>query len=250
MTPMENCFTLTRRSCLALGVAAFAARPAPAAARRPSIVELFTSQGCSSCPPADAFMEELVGRKDVIALSYSVDYWDYLGWKDTLGSPENSKRQYDYAKARGDMDVYTPQMVIDGAAHYVGSGRAKVAAGMAASLAAADDWVPLEIGEDGKELVIAAGGAKGAAEGTIWLMAVAPVTSVEIKRGENAGKQVVYHNSVRKIEAVGMWKGNEMSIRVPKEAVMVKGASAVVALLQSGHVGAVLGAARLGQVSG
>jgi hypothetical protein len=107
------------------------ARPAFAAIQRPVIVELFTSQGCSSCPPADAFLEELKAGPGVVALSYHVDYWDYLGWRDTLGSPEYSQRQYDYAKSRGDMNVYTPQTIINGGSHFVGSQKSKVSAGIA-----------------------------------------------------------------------------------------------------------------------
>ena len=243
MLIMTHALTMSRRSCLALGAAALAVRPALAASKRLSVVELFTSQGCSSCPPADAFMEELVQRKGVIALTFNVDYWDYLGWKDTLGSSYNSKRQYDYAKSRGDMDVYTPQMVVDGTAHYVGSNRSSVNAGMDSALAAASPWVPLAITEEGKEYVITAG--SGAGEGTIWLMSVAPVIKVKIERGENSGKDVNYHNAVRVCEAVGMWKGEDMTTRVPKLAMAAKGAKSVVALLQSGHVGPVLGAATL-----
>jgi hypothetical protein len=241
---MTHALSMSRRSCLALGASALLARPAAAAVRQPVIVELFTSQGCSSCPPADEFMKVLIKRKDVIALSFNVDYWDYLGWKDTLASSYNSKRQYDYAKSRGDMDVYTPQMIVNGGNHYVGSNRSAVSDAIEASSGDAQR-VALDVKEDGKEFALRVGASAGAGEGTLWLMAVAPVISVKIGRGENAGSEVAYHNSVRKCEAVGMWKGEALSLRVPKSEVMVKGATAVVALLQKGHVGQVLGAAVL-----
>jgi hypothetical protein len=246
---MTHSHFMTRRSCLALGASALLARPALAAAKQPAIVELFTSQGCSSCPPADAFMRDLVKRGDVIALSYNVDYWDYLGWKDTLGSAYNSKRQYDYAKSRGDMDVYTPQMVINGGNHFVGSNRSAVGDAIDASFGTGAERVGLKMEEDGKELVISAAAASAPVEGTLWLMAVSPLVKVQIERGENAGTAVSYHNAVRKCLAAGMWKGDTLNLRVPKGEVMEKGASAVVALLQAGHVGAILGAARLGSVS-
>ena len=133
---MQDSFELTRRSLLALAagaVAAGAAGRVKADTVRPAIVELFTSQGCSSCPPADAFMAEVRAMKDVVALTYNVDYWDYRGWRDTLAAPENSKRQYKYAKARGDMDVYTPQMIIDGTSHVVGSQKMAVIAAIRSS---------------------------------------------------------------------------------------------------------------------
>jgi hypothetical protein len=238
--------TLSRRNCLALGAASLLSRPALAAPQRPVIVELFTSQGCSSCPPADAFMRDLADRKNVIALSYSVDYWDYLGWKDTLGSAANSKRQYDYAKSRGDMDVYTPQMVIDGRAHVVGSNRSAVDQAISKSVSSAEArWVALGLEAEGKEFVIDAVASAGATEGTIWLMSASPSVAVKIERGENAGSEVAYHNAVRKCEAVGMWNGEAATIRVPKNAIRAKGASTIVAILQEGHVGPILGAVRL-----
>lgn len=241
---IHNLF-MSRRSCLALGASALLARPSSAAGLQPVIVELFTSQGCSSCPPADAFMKVLIGRKDVIALSFNVDYWDYLGWKDTLASPYNSRRQYDYAKARGDMDVYTPQMIVNGGNHFVGSNRSAVGDAIAEAAANSSARVALDVAEDGKELVVTVGSSSASSDGTIWLMAVSPVVSVKIERGENAGSDVDYHNAVRKCEAVGMWKGEAMSLRVPKAEVATKGATSYVALLQAGHVGQVLGAASI-----
>ncbi|MHA1189152.1 MAG: DUF1223 domain-containing protein, partial [Alphaproteobacteria bacterium] len=98
----------------------------PVSAGPKAVVELFTSQGCSSCPPADKYVGDLVDREDVIALSLPVDYWDYLGWKDTLARPENTRRQYEYANARGDNRVYTPQIIVNGGEHFVGSSRKSV----------------------------------------------------------------------------------------------------------------------------
>ncbi len=146
---------LTRRNALALGAASLLARPALAAVKRPVIVELFTSQGCSSCPPADAYFKALKDQPDVVALSYHVDYWDYLGWRDTLGSPECSQRQYDYAKSRGDKNVYTPQTIINGGGHFVGSQRARVSGGIDAARSETEtDWVDMEMTHNNTDVSI------------------------------------------------------------------------------------------------
>ena len=126
---MENNLNLNRRHVLGLTAAGltlpFITTKASATAA-PVLVELFTSQGCSSCPPADKLAAELMKQPGVTVVSFNVDYWDYLGWRDTLAKPEYTTRQMDYAHSRGDNDVYTPQMVINGAAHVVGSNQTAV----------------------------------------------------------------------------------------------------------------------------
>jgi hypothetical protein len=237
-----NCL-LTRRNALALGAAAMVARPAFAVAKRPVIVELFTSQGCSSCPPADAYFKALKDGPDIVALSYHVDYWDYLGWRDTLGSPECSQRQYDYAKSRGDRNVYTPQTIINGGKHFVGSQRASVAGGIdAARSEDAADWVDLEMSDNSTEVSIAIPAGKPITEATLWLMAFTPHVSTEIKKGENAGRTVDYYNVVRKMVPAGMWHGEAAKIVLPKGGVVPESCKGWVALLQEGNVGRVIGA--------
>ena len=153
----------TRRRVLALGAGLCAAGLGSrlhAGSARPVIVELFTSQGCSSCPPADAFIEELKAIDRVVVMSFNVDYWDYLGWRDTLASPANSQRQYYYAKTRGDMDVYTPQMIIDGTTHFVGSNKAVIKAAIARSLnSTRATWIPMSVTGSGGEIAISVGSA-------------------------------------------------------------------------------------------
>jgi hypothetical protein len=242
--------SLTRRNALVFGAAAVFARPALAAVKRPVIVELFTSQGCSSCPPADAYLKTLKEEPGVVALSYHVDYWDYLGWRDTLGSPEFSQRQYDYAESRGDKNVYTPQIIINGGKHFVGSQRAQVSSAVAAAKAEeAADWVDMEMSDNKTDVTITIPAGKPSKEATLWLMAFAHSVSTEIKKGENAGSTIEYHNVVRKMVPAGMWHGEAAKIVLPKGSVVPQGCKGWVALLQDGKVGRVIGVAAGGTPS-
>jgi hypothetical protein len=253
---MQSSLELNRRHVLALAAGAFAAGAAgrvKADTVRPAIVELFTSQGCSSCPPADAFMEEVRAMKDVVALTYNVDYWDYRGWRDTLAAPENSKRQYKYAKARGDMDVYTPQMIIDGASHVVGSQKTAVIAAIRNALSSPPPmWVPVTITANDAEFRITVDEAPPdtpAPMASLWFVSVAPRMPVEIEKGENAGQKIVYLNVVRKLVPVGMWHGERMTLALPKDSVMTEESTSCVALLQMKPLGRMLGCAVWGRLS-
>jgi hypothetical protein len=216
-----------------------------------SVVELFTSQGCNSCPPADAYMAELAKAPGVLALTFNVDYWDYLGWRDTLASAEFSQRQYDYAKSRGDMDVYTPQMIVDGRSHYVGSNRGAVGAAIKRSGDASPPrWLAVTIGESAKELALTVASAPGVQEATLWLMAIAPHLDVKIEKGENSGKTIRYVNVVRRLVPAGMWRGEAVNVSLPKNAILGPDCKGCIALLQSGHVGPVIGAGAWGEIRG
>ncbi len=220
--------------------------PALASRSAPVVVELFTSQGCSSCPPADAFMHDLINRPGVIAVSYNVDYWDYLGWRDTLGSPVFSRRQRDYAARRGDGQVYTPQMVIDGRYHEVGSQRGAVLRAISEEVAKAGDaTVPVRASETKSEVVIDVAGAptdRLRQDSTVWVLVVAPRISVAIARGENAGNRITYSNVVRRIIPAGSWHGDAVTLKLPKADLMADPADFCVALLQVGGVGPIIGA--------
>jgi hypothetical protein len=236
-------YPLTRRNALALGAAALFANPA-AAASRPVVVELFTSEGCSSCPPADAYLKTLKSNPGIIALSYHVDYWDYLGWRDTLGSSEFSQRQMDYAHSRGDMNVYTPQMVVNGTHHFVGSQKSAVSGGIAAAQSSpSSQWVDITMSENKTDVTIDVAAGAATKEATLWLMAWAPSVLIEIKRGENAGSTIAYYNVVRKMVPAGMWHGDATKIVLPKSSVIPGDCKGWVALLQQGKVGPVIGAA-------
>lgn len=247
---MNTSFHISRRALLtSAGAGALASLTGSGAAlakrSAPVVVELFTSQGCSSCPPADAFMGELIHRPGVIALSYNVDYWDYLGWRDTLGSPVFSRRQRDYAARRGDGQVYTPQMVIDGRHHAVGSQKAAVFRAIAEAARGDGATVPVKVSETSNEVVIDVAGAPGERlkrDSTVWVLVVAPRITVAISRGENAGNKITYSNVVRRIIPAGSWHGDAVTLKLPKADLMADPSDFCVALLQEGGVGPIIGA--------
>ncbi|MCL4767812.1 MAG: DUF1223 domain-containing protein [Hyphomicrobiaceae bacterium] len=218
----------------------------PQAQRAVSVVELFTSQGCSSCPTADAVLHSYAQRPDIVALSLSVDYWDYLGWKDTLANPKFTTRQRAYADERGDGRVYTPQVVVNGLVHVIGSSRTEIDRAIAeTSQRLTADRIEVVARSDGKTVTIEAGAipqTSGMTGGTIWLAVVMPSVDVEIRRGENRGRTVTYANVVRDLTPIGMWSGKPTHIELPETAVLQQGQRGAV-LLQEGTAGAIVGAA-------
>jgi hypothetical protein len=213
----------------------------------PAVIELFTSQGCSSCPAADALLGQLAERPGFVALSYSVDYWDYLGWRDTLGSPANSERQRDYAKARGDGRVYTPQAVVDGVTHANGSDEDAIQAAVAAaSVRLAQVKVPVSMHGEGDTLVIDVGAAPETSDqrsATIWLAIAKEVEKVVVARGENRRRELSYHHPVRELTPIGMWHGEAVTLRLPLKDLETMGGDCLFALLQVEDSGPILGAA-------
>jgi hypothetical protein len=234
-------------AALALAAPGWAGISEPPANGSKAVVELFTSQGCSSCPPADALLGELAEKPGIIALSYSVDYWDYLGWRDTLGSPANSERQRNYARARGDGRVYTPQVVIDGIIHANGANEAEI--GMAMRNAAKrlrDDKVPVNMHADGDTLIVDIGAApqdSDKRDATVWLAIAKEVEKVAVKRGENRGRALSYHHPVRELSPIGMWHGAPITLRLPLKDLKTMGGDCLFALLQEEDSGPILGAA-------
>lgn len=219
---------------------------ASAVAAPKAVVELFTSQGCSSCPSADALLNKLAQRDDIIAISLSVDYWDYLGWKDTLAQAKFTDRQKGYAKALGDGMVYTPQAVVNGSFHVTGSDAAKISAAIEkTNKAIAASHVPVRLSTAGDKLVIEVGTApQGAAkEATIWLAVMSPSVEVPITRGENKGKTVTYANVVRDLMPVGTWTGKAMTVQLQRHSIVHAGADRCAVLVQQGQAGPIVGAA-------
>jgi len=217
---------------------------ATAVAGSKHVVELYTSQGCSSCPRADALLKDYASRSDVIALSFNVDYWDYLGWKDTLGKPAYSKRQRAYAVARGDGKVYTPQIVANGLDHAVGSIKSKVDRAIDRSAdRLSGHRVALQLEQDKANFIInVAAGNKPTKPATIYVAAVSPAVTVQVKRGENHGRKITYHNVVRAMIPVGMWSGEATTIRLRRQDVMSAGGKKCAVLVQAAGAGAILAA--------
>lgn len=225
-------------------IAAFVMCVPAGAMAGPTVIELFTSQGCSSCPPADALLGELADRDDVVALSLPVDYWDYLGWKDSFGSPQHSARQKSYALTRGDRAVYTPQIVINGKAHIVGSDRAQLRSALKRASNQTME-VGLDVGPDVIEIKIPEKAGK-ARKGVVWLASISDAEPVEIGRGENAGRRVVYYNVVTRLTRVGEWRGDAATITVNRRDVWSKEANGCAVIIQEDlHDGAgpIIGAA-------
>ena len=212
------------------------------------VVELFTSQGCSSCPPADAIFAELAKKRELVALAYHVDYWDYLGWQDTLASPDNTERQYNYAKSFGAHAVYTPQVVINGRTHVNGSSRSEIAGTLAKFDKAGQGMsVDIKVMRAGDSIVIDAGEGAGDEQGKVVLVYYDPARPVTIDRGENRGQTVIYWNAVTAIQTAGMWHGAAARYEFPASEIAKKSTGGCAVLLQSmskkGLPGPILGAA-------
>lgn len=215
-------------------------------AENPILIELFTSQGCSSCPPADAILHELATRDDVIALSLPVDYWDYLGWKDTLAMPAFTQRQQAYAKQLNLRSVYTPQIIIDGVTDAVGIRQHHIerAIELRAEMLGTRR-IPITPVDQGTAIVIRIGdGAPPKHESTLWLVRYNRHMTVNITRGENAGKTMTYTNVVRELTPIGMWDGTALELRLPKSSLRA-GYDGAAIILQADNTGPILGAARL-----
>ena len=187
----------------------------------PVVVELFTSEGCSSCPPADALLFDLRARKNVIALAFHVDYWDYLGWKDRFARHDFTTRQRAYARALGSPMVYTPQLVVDGEMHVVGSNRGAVDAAIAQARATNAHMV--DVGLDwtaNHSLVISIPAAdRPVNDATIWFVRYERGAETQVTAGENAGRLLKHANIVDELAAIGMWDGQPLSITLPWEAI-------------------------------
>ena len=172
-----------------------------------AVIELFTSQGCSSCPPADRLLGELANDSSLMVLTLPVDYWDYLGWKDTLALKGHTKRQRAYAAARGDRAVYTPQVVVNGVVHVLGSDKAAIEQAVAKTRREeAPLTLPVSVSIAGDTVTVKVADAAAGA-GEVWLCPVTRKVPVKIGRGENRGDTVTYTNVVRRWVKLGDWNG-------------------------------------------
>jgi hypothetical protein len=210
--------------------------PANAPAEPRAVIELFTSQGCSSCPAADKLLGELAADRSLVPISVPIDYWDYLGWKDTLADPRNTARQKAYAHARGDGQVYTPQVVVNGSVHALGSDKAAIELAIAKSRksgAMSLSPVTLALG-DGRLNVTVPDVADGRSGAEVWLFGLVKAATVAIGRGENKGRTITYNNVVRRWIKLGDWTGKANSWSIPMQTLKGDGIDEAVVLVQSG----------------
>ncbi len=222
--------------------------PAYAANDRPTVVELYTSQGCSSCISADVYLQQLSRRDNVITLTFPVTYWDYLGWKDTLAKPEYDARQRAFATAAASADIYTPQIIIDGTHREVGSQTEVIDELIAFQTGERPPAIAINLWPGPRSIAvnIAAGTLPaGAQSATILLIQYDARQIVTIDKGENAGKQLTYTNVVRTITPVGIWRGEAMGLNLPIRAFHRAGYSGIAVLLQVDDAGQILGAAKM-----
>jgi hypothetical protein len=216
----------------------------------PIVLELYSSQGCSSCPPADKLLGEIARQPNVIAWTLPVDYWDYNGWKDTFGKPAHTNRQKAYAKVRGDGQVYTPQIIVNGVAHVVGSDIGAIrAAGERFFNKKGALSVPVKVNDKNGALEVEVGAAP---EGTpkqafLMIVRVTRQVSVSIGRGENSGRTLEYTNVGRAAARVGEWNGQPQTFTIASGVAANPEADGWIILLQAGDgkaPGPILGAAK------
>jgi hypothetical protein len=226
---------------IAAGLLACANAPALAQSQPTVVVELYTSQGCSSCPPADEFMAELVSNPNVIALALHVDYWDYIGWKDIFAQAAFTDRQKAYATAIGSRTIYTPQMIVNGAERVEGNNPDAVNMAVANHLSQSGT-VAVQLQRSGDILTIAA--VSSAADDTsmdVHLVRYTPEQTVEITRGENAGRTITYHNIVTDWRVLGQWTADAP---LAMDAT-VTGDDPVIVIIQKAGNDTIVAAARL-----
>lgn len=212
------------------------------------VVELFTSQGCASCPPADEALRKLIQKGDVVGLSYHVDYWNYLGWADSLASKENTERQYGYARALGRNNVYTPQAVVNGRDHVKGADVQAIYGRLDAFTRAGEGLsVPVKASRVADEIAIDIGEGKGKADVVVAYFNREQV--VDVQKGENQGKKISYWHSVYDVQTVGMWDGKSMSVKLPASILSKAKNGGCAVLLQTsdaqGNPAAIVGASVL-----
>ena len=231
MIPLRIASTLAL-SCLVI-------LEAPAANAEPrAVLELFTSQGCSSCPAADKLLGELAKDPSLVPLTLAVDYWDYLGWKDTLALKGHTARQRAYAASRGDRDVYTPQMVVNGVSHVLGSDKAAIERAIDKSRKQALTLgIRASVADD--KLTVSVPARDDSTAGEIWLCPVTKSVPVKIGRGENRGSTITYTNVVRRWTKIGEWNGKAQTLSVPLKDLQNGGdIDSVAVVVQSGSASA------------
>jgi hypothetical protein len=223
--------------------------PAPAQDRSPVVVELYTSQGCNSCPPADAYFGELTRRPDLLTLAFHVDYWNYIGWTDPFARPWATARQKAYQMSLNERYVYTPQMVVNGAAQGIGSERDTIERLIRAAVAARGAEGPelaLRWRQDGALLVeVGAGDSPPRAPADIWLVGFDGKHQTEVTQGENEGQTITDYHPVKTYRRIGGWPGWSLELVVPADEAKAAGDGGIAVLVQAAEVGPLFAAATI-----
>lgn len=222
---------------LALANATFA--NAQSAHQPNSVVELYSSQGCSSCPPADKFLGELIKDKEILGLTFAVTYWDYIGWKDTFGNKDNDYRQANYRKQFSSRYVYTPQMIVGGTEHKVGSDDRGVRS-LINDQSGHAKMLPLTWEFSGDTLNVKLPAGEGKA--IIWLVDIDHEAEVDIGRGENSGRNITYHNVVRQIRSLGDWDGTAETVSLDLAEMRKDGRDGCALIVQREGYGSIIAA--------
>ncbi len=226
---------MQRRLALAVIAACSTAAPPPVWAEPRAVVELFTSQGCSSCPAADRLFGELAADPSLVAISLPIDVWDYLGWKDTLAHPRNTVRWQGYSKSRGDRERYTPQVVVNGAVHALGSDRSAIETAIGKSRQNKTVMsVPVRATRASDQLTIELPSGAPAVFASVSVWALAKSVTVAIARGENKGRTITYHNVARQWVDLGPWSAVTHRWSVPLRDLAGDDIDAAVVLVQTG----------------
>ena len=226
---------------ICLGVELGSARNLPAQSnspRRPAVVELFTSQGCSSCPPADALLGELSQMPNVLALAFHVDYWDSIGWRDHFALPTAVQRQYRYVEILGLSSAFTPQAVVDGRSSFVGSDKRGILAAIAEPL----NTIPVSVEVARGELTVTVPERQDRERYDVNLVAYLAQAVTSVGRGENSGRTLREFNIVRQFRSLGVWNGRESVFRAPVDSFPAD-ATRVAVLLQRDQLGPIVGSA-------
>jgi hypothetical protein len=226
-----------RRVALSLAVVASALLASAGVRAEPrAVIELFTSQGCSSCPAADKLAGELARDPSLVVMSLPIDYWDYLGWKDTLALPGHTNRQRAYSKSRGDREVYTPQVVVNGTVHVLGSDKEAIDNAIAQTRNQQGTLsLAVSVSVSGEQISVSVPAGTGAiTKGEIWLCPISKDVPVAVGKGENSGHTITYHNVVRKWVRLGEWTGVARTFTLPLRDVTGAGADTVAVVVQAG----------------
>lgn len=215
-----------------------------------AVVELFTSQGCHSCPPADKLIGKFSKEDDILGLSLHVNYWDYLGWKDSFASEETTKRQYSYGRSLGEGQVYTPQAIVNGRAHVVGSDEGKIRALVDYYENSGDGLtVPINVDVNNGKLSIGVDPGDVKQQATLFMVFFNREHSVKIARGENGGKELTYSNVVHEMQPIAVVEASGFQMNYPVMEIKREGFDSCAIILQtqdrSGNPGPILGAAVL-----